>query len=246
MLRYFSVVLILFFQNSLHAKPKDHTFWVGAHYWNAGSMKGQTLMASKQWQRKAFHLHHQVGFGFAFTRNRPAYRGYITAPSILRHGGTGPSHWFGKNMEENMDTLFAGQHVQYSLNLFFHGNLKVYKQFSVGLETDLIGFSFGRREQALLNYGDDGDFNQVYMPASPTSMNINIPGSGKVGNCQFRIFLQYFVTPRCAIGLGGLHQTNEFMVLQPVNYINSLNVNVNTGRYRFSSLGWLLRVNYKL
>lgn len=239
------ICFTLFLSTLLEAKTSDGLYSISAHQWVTSNMKGQSIMLTKYWKRKVFRVPMHLGFGMAIMRNHLNYQNYITAPSMLLKGGNGPLYWFKPNLEENMDTLMAGQHTHYYLNLFFHWDFPFRKYWRFEAESDIIGFSFGEREQGLLSYGDAGDFFKVYTTASPTGMNFQLPGAGKVGSCQLRAFVSYSLSDHFRIGVGAMHQVSEFMTLQAINYINSRNVNINTGRYRSASNGIVFQATYK-
>lgn len=242
----FLIVIGMCSSHILYAQKETPNLSLSASYWYTGTMNGESASACLLWKKSIFHLNHTLGFGLHLNHLREADMPYTTATPMLLKGGSGPDYWFKPFIPSNMDTIYVGKNQHYSMNLYFHFETYIGRQLSVGCHIDAIGFSFGKRRNALLYYGDDGDYFSRYTPASPTSLNMNWPGAAKIGTGQLELYLKYKLNSQWSASFGLIHQVSEYSVLEPVIYVNSRNVNINTARYRASTNGGKISLCYNL
>lgn len=192
----------------------------------------------KSWsflKRKRWHV--AIGPRGAFNLGNKNIN-YITAPPSITTGKTGFASYASNRKSENMDTLFLNNTRIITLNFMLRLTYQMSDRFSIEAHTDLFGFSFGAEKQGLLYFGDDGLYSSVYTKAKPASSNLMLPSQHAFGTVCAGFGLRYQLTLNWKISSGISVLYTEYHVQNPVNYINSLDVNVNTERYRSRSVLW--------
>lgn len=151
----------------------------------------QTLLAVSYvhpWQLNlGKHKRWKAGLGLRLSNTFSNKQDYLTAgpASSIRGSSTPILSLFSKRKTENFDTLNIQQSSVYSLNLT--GNIAYHfnSKWSLGMNIDLIGFSFGGKSTAIYK-------NKAFVDdASPSSFNLLLTDDLDYGSLNSEFFLKY-------------------------------------------------------
>lgn len=131
----------------------------------------------------------EAGFGARFTSYFGNNLYYRTAPAILTSGKTGPGVFFADDILPNIDSvLFPNSQVN-MFNLTLNLGYNITKRISAGLNVDLIGFSFGKKQNGV--YYANNFATGVPVTAKPTSVNLFLISDNDKGSLNSEFFIRY-------------------------------------------------------
>ncbi|MFZ1304474.1 MAG: hypothetical protein WAR80_01465, partial [Ferruginibacter sp.] len=108
----------------------------------------------------------EAGFGARFTSYVGRNLYYRTAPAILTSGKTGPGVFFADDILPNIDSVLFPKSQVNMFNLTLNLGYNITKKISAGLNIDLIGFSFGKKQHGI--YYANNFATGVPVTAKPT------------------------------------------------------------------------------
>lgn len=131
----------------------------------------------------------EAGLGARFTCYFAQNRYFKTAPAKLTSGKTGPAVLFADDIVPNIDSVLFPRAQVNSLNLSLNFGYNFTPKFSLGLNIDAIGFSFGKRQSGL--YYANNFATAVPVTAKPTGFNILLISDNDKGSLNSEIFAKY-------------------------------------------------------
>ncbi len=224
-------------------KPFGRTTFEGG--WTVSSNGNNTILSPSVLQYWAVDKRKQrFKFGFG-GRVSSSYGNsnleYITARAELTSGKTGPSVFFADQVEENIDTLSIASTRIHAANIFLALRYEFDKRFGVEFNIDLAGVSFGKRQDAVLQY-DDGKSQQLN--AYPTTGNVLLISDNDIGTLNSELMFSYLHKSRLRFKIGGVFLFNEYEVSNPPVYVNSTGTVIDAQRFRNKSLQLGIGLNY--
>lgn len=135
-----------------------------------------------------------LGLGLRWTSYAGVKREFYTAPASLARSSTVPFIGvFSGHEDQNIDTLTVQRPFTNSLNLSANAGYRFGKKWYVGLNIDLIGFTFGRTTSAILL----SNGNTTTEPtANPSSFNLLLTGDLDYGALNSEFFVKYTINTR--------------------------------------------------
>ena len=129
-----------------------------------------------------------VGTGARFTSSFSKNIYYTTAPALLTTGKKGPGVFFGEDIPQNIDSVFFKKVQTNALNLTLNFHYKIVEKIEVGFNIDVIGFSFGAKQNAVY-FGNNNITNNTN--AKPTSFNLLLISDNDLGSLNSEFFAKY-------------------------------------------------------
>ncbi len=131
----------------------------------------------------------EAGFGARFTSYFASSQYFKTAPAKLTSGKTGPAVLFADDIIPNIDSVLFPKAQVNSLNLSLNFGYNFTPKFSLGLNIDAIGFSFGKRQNSL--YYANNFAMAVAVTAKPTAFNLLLISDNDKGSLNSEFFAKY-------------------------------------------------------
>jgi len=135
------------------------------------------------------HKRIEAGFGARFTSYFGSNLYYRTAPAILTSGKTGPGVFFADDMLPNIDSVLFPKSQVNMFNLTFNLGYNITKKISTGLNIDLIGFSFGKKQNGI--YYANNFATGMPVTAKPTTVNLFLISDNDKGSLNSEFFAKY-------------------------------------------------------
>jgi hypothetical protein len=140
----------------------------------------------------------------------------------------GKTNLFPQDHALSNDTLKFGRITTNGISFLIGASVKVWR-FDIGANTDLLGFAFGVKRQALyskpsLYEGDGAAFYNGYVTSKPNILNV-IPLALDKQSGQSEVFLRYWITDRIGLKLGYVHGRTTY----------NTEVKLDNGQKRFST-----------
>lgn len=139
----------------------------------------------------------ELGLGARFTSYVGTNKEFYTAPARLARSSTVPFvNVFSGHTYQNVDTLTVARPFTNSLNLSLNAGYRLGNKWYLGLNIDLLGFSFGRKSSAILLTNG----KQISEPeARPVSWNLLLTGDLDYGALNSEFFIAYHISARWAL-----------------------------------------------
>ena len=131
----------------------------------------------------------EAGFGARFTSYFGNNQYYTTAPAILTSGKRGPGVFFASNIVPNIDSVLFPKSQVNSLNITLNLGYNITKKIYAGLNVDLIGFSFGKKQNGI--YYANNSATGVPVTAKPTTFNLFLVSDNDKGALNSEFFAKY-------------------------------------------------------
>ena len=131
----------------------------------------------------------EAGFGARFTSYVGSNLYYRTAPAILTSGKTGPGVFFADDILPNIDSVLFPKSQVNMFNLTLNLGYNITKKISAGLNIDLIGFSFGKKQNSI--YYTNNFATGVPVAAKPTTVNLFLISDNDKGSLNSEFFAKY-------------------------------------------------------
>ncbi len=184
----------------------------------------------------------KIGYGLRFTSFIAANEYYTTAPAKYTSPVQSIGTIFSETIDKNIDTITTATAATNSLNLAIYIQYQIAKRFSVGLNVDAIGFSFGS-EQTFNIISSSFDPNQApVQKGSPTRFNFLLTSDNDIGSLNSEFYLQYWLSQKIGIRLGYTFLFSEYRTDQKLSFNDGDIVN---DRYRHKAGMALVAVTYK-
>ncbi|MFZ1452808.1 MAG: hypothetical protein WAT20_08895 [Ferruginibacter sp.] len=187
----FSVVFFLLLSATTQAQTKvqrnvnqfaDVTFGIGSSQFTGSASYVRNWKLGKRKRLEA-------GFGARFTSYFGSNLYYRTAPAILTSGKTGPGVFFADDILPNIDSLLFPKSQVNMFNLTLNLGYNITKKISAGLNIDLIGFSFGKKQNGI--YYANNFATGVPVTAKPTNVNLFLISDNDKGSLNSEFFAKY-------------------------------------------------------
>jgi hypothetical protein len=184
-------IFAVFFLNTVNAQNKNKrpvdnfVELTGA----IGSSQGSGSLAYVYNWKFGKHKRLEVGLGLRFTSYFAKNQYFTTAPAILTSGKTGPGVFFADDVIPNIDSVLFPKAQVNSLNLSLNFGYYFTKKLSVGLNIDLIGFSFGKKQNGI--YYGNNFATGVPVTAKPTAFNVFLVSDNDRGALNSEFFAKY-------------------------------------------------------
>ncbi len=160
----------------------DFTLAIGSSQVTAA---GSYIYNWKFGKRKKF----ETGFGLRFSSYFGRNLYFKTAPARLTSGKTGPGVFFADDILPNIDSVLFPKAQMNALNLSVNFGYNFTKRFSLGLNIDVIGFSFGKKQSGV--YYANNFAAGVPVSAKPTGFNIFLVSDNDRGVLNSEFFAKY-------------------------------------------------------
>ena len=131
----------------------------------------------------------EAGFGARFTSYFGNNQYYTTAPAILTSGKRGPGVFFASNIVPNIDSVLFPKSQVNSLNITLNLGYNITKRIYAGLNVDLIGLSFGKKQNGF--YYANNSAAVVPVTAKPTTFNLFLVSDNDKGALNSEFFAKY-------------------------------------------------------
>lgn len=131
----------------------------------------------------------EAGFGARFTGYFGNNLYYRTAPAILTSGKTGPGVFFADDILPNIDSVLFPRSQVNMINITLNLGYNITKRISAGLNIDLIGFSFGKKQEGIFYANNFA--TGVPVTARPTSVNLFLISDNDRGSLNSEFFARY-------------------------------------------------------
>jgi len=162
---------------------------------------------------------------------------YITAPANLTSASTSPLILFKENIVANIDSLLVKTSQVNMVNVMLNIDYRLSERISFGFNIDLLGFSFGGRQQANFMNGAYGKNTS----ATPTPFNILLVSDNDRGSLNSELYVSYRVRERWSAKLGAQFLFTEYTTETNVQQYPEAN-----DRFRNKSLLVSIGVAYSL
>jgi hypothetical protein len=185
-----SILTVLLF-STVHAQNKskrpvdNFVELTGAIGSSQGSGSAAYVYNWKFGKRKKF----EAGLGLRFTSYFAKNQYFRTAPAKLTSGKTGPGVFFADDIIPNIDSVLFPKAQVNALNLSLNFGYYFTKKLSVGLNIDLIGFSFGKKQSGI--YYGNNFATGVAVTAKPTGFNVFLVSDNDRGALNSEFFAKY-------------------------------------------------------
>jgi hypothetical protein len=179
----------------------------------------------------------RIGYGVRFTSIFGSNQKYITAPAKLTSGKTGPGVLFiSELLEQNLDTLSVSTTQINALNAYINLQYKFSDKLAVGFNVDAVGFSFGKKQDAVFN--EESPLTKKATTANPTRLNALLISDNDRGTLNSEFYLQYRVADKIALKLAMAFIFAEYTASQKLAF--------NNDRFRSKIPGIGIGVAYRL
>ncbi len=187
----FSAAFFMLLSCTLQAQTKvqrnvnqfaDITFGVGSSQFTGSASYVRNWKLGK-------HKRLEAGFGARFTSYFGSNLYYKTAPAILTSGKTGPGVFFADDILPNIDSVLFPKSQVNMFNLTLNLGYNITKRISAGLNIDLIGFSFGKKQNGI--YYANNFATGVPVTAKPTTVNLFLISDNDKGSLNSEFFAKY-------------------------------------------------------
>ncbi|MEP7236747.1 MAG: hypothetical protein ABI685_02740 [Ferruginibacter sp.] len=131
----------------------------------------------------------EAGFGLRYTGYFGSNLYFKTAPAKLTSGKTGPGVLFADDITPNIDSVLFSKAQVNALNLSINFGYNFTKRFSIGLNIDAIGFSFGKKQSGI--YYGNNFATGVPVTAKPTVFNLLLISDNDKGTLNSELFAKY-------------------------------------------------------
>ncbi|MFY0627591.1 MAG: hypothetical protein JXR07_14910 [Reichenbachiella sp.] len=130
------------------------------------------------------------------------------------------------------DSLFLESPQVNAINLAINIGYRISPKFDAGFNIDAIGFSFGKKQDALF-YSDDTETSTT---AKPTPFNLLLGGSKDQGSLNSEFYLRYFIKDNIAIKAAYQYLFIEYTTESKVQQLPESNDRFR-GKARIFSIG---------
>jgi len=204
-MRFSLLILILLHGISVFAQEQTVGYRNGNFFeFSAYASSGQ-VAGTLDWH----HLHgigkskrFKLGYGVRFTSQFGKNLDYLTAPAELTSETTGLGVLFSETIPENIDTVSFSKTQFNALNLAFYMEYAITKRWDVGFNIDVIGFSFGARQEGkYLSSKRPANLSETQY-ANPTSLNLLLTSDNDIGSLNSEFFLRYWLKSNLGLRAG--------------------------------------------
>lgn len=139
----------------------------------------------------------EIGIGGRFTSYFGTKKDFLTAPAKLARSTTFPFIIvFAGQQEKNFDTLTVQRPFVNTVNLTANLGYHLSSRWYTGFNIDVIGFTFGKKTNAVFT----SDGVTVTEPvAKPAAFNVLLTGDNDYGSLNSEFFLRYDLNQRWSI-----------------------------------------------
>jgi hypothetical protein len=139
----------------------------------------------------------ELGFGLRSTTYTGTQKEFYTAPASLARTSTVPFvNVFSGHAYQNVDTLTVATPFTTSLNISLNAGYRLGNKWYVGLNIDLLGFTFGTKSSAILHTNG----KMLKEPEARTSSwNLLLTGDLDYGALNSEFFVRYNISNRWAV-----------------------------------------------
>ena len=131
----------------------------------------------------------EAGFGARFTSYFGNNQYYRTAPAILTSGKRGPGVFFADDILPNIDSVLFPKSQVNAFNITLNLGYNITKRIYAGLNIDLIGLSFGKKQNGV--YYANNSATGVPVSAKPTTVNLFLISDNDKGSLNSEFFAKY-------------------------------------------------------
>lgn len=190
-------------------------------------------------EKKRFKL----GYGLRMSNYFGSNQEYQTAPAKYTSGKESLAALFSETKLGNIDTLSFQSVQANALNagIYLSYTPKILKdKLDIGINIDVIGFSFGSKQQGV--FRGEGVFNEANVGAKATPFNLLLISDSDLGSLNSEWYLRYWLNEQWAVKLGYEFLFTEFTTdnkIQPIPNTNEFN-----DRFRRKSSMLMLGVQF--
>jgi hypothetical protein len=179
----------------------------------------------------------KIGTGLRFTYFGAKNKDLITAPATLTTGEKGPQVLFKENIEANLDTLHLNKVGVGYLNIPIHLQYSFSPKFELGFNIDVIGVSFGGKQNGTFYASDSKSLNKSSQSAKPSTLNLLLVSDNDLGSLNSELYARYWLNDKIGLRAG--------LSFQFAEYTSDKKLTLDNDRFRTKNLLPMLAVSYK-
>ena len=179
----------------------------------------------------------KIGTGLRFTYFTKGNADLITAPASLTSGKKGPQVLFTESILSNFDTLKVAKVGVGYLNIPIHLQYNFSNKFEVGFNIDVIGFSFGSKQNGTFYASDSKSLNKSTQSAKPTPFNLLLVSDNDLGSLNSELYARYWLNDKIGLRAG--------LSFQFVEYTTDKKLTFENDRFRTKALLPMFAISYK-
>lgn len=185
----------------------------------------------------------KIGYGLRYTgyfaQDKDIH--FRTAPAKLTSGRYSIFALFSDDILNQIDTLHMHNLSTNSFNINTRFEYSVTKRIDLGFNIDIIGFTFGKQQEALFS-GEVSDSqgkanNGKTFNVKPAALNLLLISDSDIGSLNSEMYLRYWASPKVGIRAGASFQFIEYKSNQKVAFDND--------RFRTKQLLPFIALTYK-
>jgi len=180
----------------------------------------------------AYRLHHlsftnslKIGYGIRFSSLSGSNVNYTSAPTRLA------------KEDKLIDTLEMKSAMTLALNAAFYLEYKVTKQFSAGLNIDVLGIGFGSNSNGRFISSNRGNLTET-QEAKPTAFNVLLVDTRDIGQLKSEFYVSYAFHSKWRVR-GGFDMTFS-------EYTSTQKLTENNDRFRHIAKMGFIGISYQL
>ena len=174
----------------------------------------------------------KIGYGVRFTTFVAANKYYTTAPAKFTSTRQDIGTIFSETIDANIDTITTATAWVNSVNAAIYLQYSITKKFELGVNIDVVGFSFGPRKKFnVISSVYDRDQAPVQQ-ASPTSFNLLLTSDNDIGSLNSEFYLRYRVSDKVSVRAGYAFLFSEYRTRNDLSFDDGRIVN---DRFRYKA-----------
>jgi hypothetical protein len=183
-----------------------------------------------------------MGIGMRFNGLFASDKYFVTAPSKIVKGESGPQAFVKMEIPANMDSVQIPSASIFALNFMVNIGYEISDRFSAGFNIDVVGISFGKQQPGVYINGNAPDgITSKTIEAAPTGFNLLLIGENDLGSLNSELFVAYELDEQWTVKLGIQHTFMEYTTTTKVQQLPEEN-----DRFRITPTVVCVGVRYTL
>lgn len=173
-----------------------------------------------------------IGYGLRYTGYWGGNKLYRTAPAKWTSTRQDPLTIFSDDVNENLDTLSIISPQVNSLNISLHLQYALLQKLEVGMNIDLVGYSFGDAVRTYVMSSSFDDGQPPVINAKPTKINLLLTSDNDIGSLNSEFYVRFWFHKKWAIRGGYTFYFSEYTTDKKLSFDKG---RVQNDRYRLKS-----------
>lgn len=243
-IRRFLLFIVLGVLCHLRSFAQDSGFWradaalsFAPENFSGSISFSRSVIPVKKWERLRFD------YGLRASSFVAANQYYTTAPAKFTSPRQDLLTIFSETIDANIDTITTATGQTNSINLFIGFEYNVYRRWSVGMNIDLLGLSFGASKRFnIISSSFDPDQSPV-IEAKPTPFNLLLTSDNDLGSLNSEFFARYSPEGKLSFKAGLTFIFSEYTTDRKLSFNNG---DIRNDRYRYKSAMFMIGATYRL